>query len=173
MALRGIPPYRLPKGLLQKETDAIGELGGEWHFGQRLGRDFTVSSLFDDGYGAVFLGIGCAEGAYLGLPAEDRSLAGYQNGIDFLLEIEKSVADGLPPQIHGDVVVVGCGNVAMDCCRTAKRIATGKVHIVYRRTEAQASADREEIEAARDEGVEFHFLTNPLAFSLKTGTSPA
>lgn len=169
MALRGIPPYRLPKGLLQKETDAIGELGGEWHFGQRLGRDFTVSSLFDDGYGAVFLGIGCAEGAYLGLPAEDRSLAGYQNGIDFLLEIEKSVADGLPPQIHGDVVVVGCGNVAMDCCRTAKRIATGKVHIVYRRTEAQASADREEIEAARDEGVEFHFLTNPVGILSENG----
>ncbi len=169
MALRGIPPYRLPKGLLQKETDAIAELGGEWHFGQRLGRDFTVSSLFDDGYGAVFLGIGCAEGAYLGLPDEDRTLLGYRNGIDFLLEIEKGVADGLPPRIHGDVVVVGCGNVAMDCCRTAKRIASGRVHVVYRRTEDQASADKEEIEAAKLEGVEFHFLTNPVKILSEDG----
>ena len=64
MALRGIPPYRLPKGLLQQETDAITELGGVWHYGKRLGKDFSVSSLFEEGYAAVFLGIGCAEGAY-------------------------------------------------------------------------------------------------------------
>ena len=139
MALRGIPPYRLPKGLLQKETDAIGELGGVWHFGKKLGRDFTVSSLFDEGYGAVFLGIGCAEGAYLGLPDEDTTLEGYRNGIDFLLEVEKGVAENDLPKIEGDVVVVGCGNVAMDCCRTAKRICTGKVHVVYRRTVPRAS----------------------------------
>ncbi|MDL2059393.1 FAD-dependent oxidoreductase [Mesosutterella sp. AGMB02718] len=169
MALRGIPPYRLPKGVLQKETDAIGELGGVWHFGQRLGRDFTVSSLFDDGYGAVFLGIGCAEGAYLGLPGEDTSMKGYRNGIDFLLDIETKVADGILPRIDGDVVVVGCGNVAMDCCRTARRIATGKVHVVYRRTEQDASADPDEIEAAREEGIEFHFLTNPVSILSEDG----
>ena len=169
MALRGIPPYRLPKGLLHGETEAITELGGEWHFGQRFGRDINISSLFEDGYGAIFLGIGCAEGAYLGLPGEDRSLAGYQNGIDFLLQIERAVAEGWPPQIHGDVVVVGCGNVAMDCCRTAKRIATGQVHIVYRRTENEASADPEEIEAAMAEGVQFHYLTNPTQILSENG----
>lgn len=169
MALRGIPPYRLPKGVLQKETDAIGELGGQWRFGQRLGRDFTVSSLFEDGYGAVFLGIGCAEGAYLGLPGEDRTMKGYRNGIEFLLDIEKKVAEGVSPRLEGDVVVVGCGNVAMDCCRTAKRIASGKVHVVYRRTEKSASADPDEIRAAREEGIEFHFLTNPLEILGKDG----
>ena len=162
MALRGIPPYRLPKGLLAKETSAIGELGGKWRFGQKLGEDFTVSQLFEEGYGAVFLGIGCAEGAFLGLPDEDRSMPGYQNGIDFLLNIEKGVHAGTPPVIEGDVVIVGCGNVAMDCCRSARRIATGSVHVVYRRTAAEASADAEEIEAAQAEGVQFHFLTNPV-----------
>ena len=169
MALRGIPPDRLPKGLLQKETDAISELGGVWHFGKQLGRDFTVSSLFDDGYGAVFLGIGCAEGAYLGLPDEDTSTKGYRNGIDFLLEVEKGVAENNLPKIEGDVVVVGCGNVAMDCCRTAKRICTGNVHVVYRRTAAEASADAEEIKAAEEEGVIFHFLTNPEGMQVEKG----
>ena len=169
MALRGIPPYRLPKGLLQKETDAIGELGGVWHYGKALGRDFTVSSLFDDGYGAVFIGIGCAQGAYLGLPGEDVSTVGYRNGIDFLLEVEKGVAENNLPRLEGDVVVVGCGNVAMDCCRTAKRICTGKVHVVYRRTVHEASADPEEIRAAQDEGVEFHFLTNPVGMEVENG----
>lgn len=169
MALRGIPPYRLPKGILQKETDAVKELGGVLHYGQRLGKDFTVSDLFEQGYGAVFLGIGCAEGAYLGLPDEDRTLKGYRNGIDFLLEVETQVSAGKQPRFEGDVVVVGCGNVAMDCCRTAKRIATGKVHVVYRRTQAEASADAEEIEAAKEEGVEFHFLNNPVQLLSENG----
>lgn len=169
MALRGIPPYRLPKGLLQQETDAITELGGVWHYGKRLGKDFSVSSLFEEGYAAVFLGIGCAEGAYLGLPGENRSLCGYQNGIDFLLNVETQLSEGKTPTLEGDVVVVGCGNVAMDCCRSARRIATGKVHVVYRRTRNEASADQEEIDAAIDEGVEFHFLTNPTAINGEDG----
>ena len=169
MALRGIPPYRLPKGVLQSETDAVRHMGGTFRYGQRLGQDFTISKLFDEGYGAVFLGIGCAEGAYLGLPDEDRTLQGYRNGIDFLLECEKGVAAGEPPVFDGDIVVVGCGNVAMDCCRTAQRTARGKVHIVYRRTIKEASADHEEIEAAEAEGVEFHFLTNPVAILSEAG----
>lgn len=169
MALRGIPPYRLPKGLLAQETEAITELGGVWHYGKRLGKDFTVSSLFEEGYAAVFLGIGCAEGAYLGLPGEDRSLNGYQNGIDFLLDVETKLSEGQTPKLEGDVVVVGCGNVAMDCCRSARRITNGKVHVVYRRTRNEASADQEEIDAALDEGVEFHFLTNPVAITGDNG----
>lgn len=169
MALRGIPPYRLPKGLLQKETDAITELGGVWHWKKCLGVDFSVTDLFNQGYGAVFLGIGCAVGAYLGLPGEDTSVKGYRNGIDFLLEVEKTVDEGKEISLEGDVVVVGCGNVAMDCCRTAKRISDGKVHVVYRRTIEAATADAEEIEAAMDEGVEFHFLTNPTDIIVENG----
>ena len=169
MARRGIPPYRLPKGILQSETDAVKHMGGTFYYGRRLGEDITISSLFDAGYGAVFLGIGCAEGAYLGLPDEDRTLKGYRNGIDFLLQCEKGVAVNNPPVFEGDVVVVGCGNVAMDCCRTAQRTATGKVHVVYRRTIKEASADHEEIEAAQAEGVEFHFLTNPVAIVSENG----
>ena len=89
--------------------------------------------------------------------------------IDFLLEVEKGVAENNLPKIEGDVVVVGCGNVAMDCCRTAKRICTGNVHVVYRRTAAEASADAEEIKAAEEEGVIFHFLTNPVGMQVENG----
>lgn len=169
MALRGIPPYRLPKKILQDETDAVAELGGRWYWQQALGRDFTINDLFKRGYGAVFIGIGCAKGAYLGLPDEDTTIEGYRNGIDFLLEVEKNVGEGKTTPLEGDVVVVGCGNVAMDCCRTAVRLTHGKVHVVYRRTEKNASADHEEIVAAKEEGIEFHFLTNPVELISKDG----
>ena len=68
--MRGIPPYRLPKGLLQQETDAITELGGVWHYGKRLGKDFSVSSLFEEGYAAVFLGIGALKAPTWGCPVK-------------------------------------------------------------------------------------------------------
>lgn len=168
MALRGIPPYRLPKDILQSETDAIQELGGRFFFQKKLGRDFTVADLKKQ-YDAVFLGIGCAKGAYLGLPDEDTTIKGYRNGIDFLLDIERAVSAGKMPEIQGDIAVVGCGNVAMDCCRTARRVTKGKVHLIYRRTLKEAPADREEIEAAKEEGVEFHFLTNPIGVESEDG----
>jgi len=162
MALRGIPPYRLPKPILKDETDAVKSLGGRFFFGQKLGRDMTVDSLKAK-YRAVFLGIGCAKGAFLGLPEEDTTLEGYRNGIDFLLEIQEAVQAGKQPKLKGDIAIVGCGNVAMDCCRSARRVTDGKVHLIYRRSLQEAPADREEIDAAIEEGVEFHFLTNPVA----------
>ena len=168
MALRGIPPYRLPKDILKSETDAVKNLGGRFFFEKKLGRDFTLADLKAN-HKAVFIGIGCAKGAYLGLPDEDTTLAGYRNGIDFLLEIEKDVLAGKKPKIEGDIAVVGCGNVAMDCCRTARRVTTGRVHLIYRRTLKEAPADKEEIAAAKEEGVEFHFLTNPVGIEAKDG----
>ncbi len=154
----GIPVYRLPKDILQEEADIVSAMGANFFFGQRLGRDFDVDALFDKGYKAVFISCGCPQGSYLGMPDEDVSLEGYENGIEFLERVYKGVEAGNPPVLDGDVVVVGGGNVAMDCCRGAVRVATGKVHLIYRRTEADAPADHEEIEAARAEGVEFHFL---------------
>ena len=168
MALRGIPPYRLPKDILKNETDAVKSLGGRFFFGKKLGRDITISGL-KSRYKAVFLGIGCAKGAYLGLPGEDTSLRGYRDGIDFLLDIEKDVLAGKHPKIEGDIAVVGCGNVAMDCCRTARRVTNGRVHLIYRRTLKEAPADKEEIRDAQEEGVEFHFLTNPVALESRDG----
>lgn len=154
----GIPIYRLPKNTLGHETAIVEEMGAHIHYNQKLGRDFDLDELFQRGYDAVFLACGCPEGSYLGMKDEDISLSGYENGIEFLQRVYEGVEDGNPPVLDGDVVVVGGGNVAMDCCRAASRIAEGTTHLIYRRTEADAPADPEEIEAAKAEGVIFHFL---------------
>lgn len=154
----GIPVYRLPKQTLQEETDIVSAMGGKFHFNRKLGRDFCVDDLFAQGYRAIFIACGCPQGSYLGMKGEDTSLPDYENGIDFLQRVYRGVESGKPPVLEGDVVVVGGGNVAMDCCRAARRIARGTVHLIYRRTEEDAPADHEEIVAARAEGVEFHFL---------------
>jgi formate dehydrogenase beta subunit len=162
MAKIGIPSYRLPKDVLRSETDIITELGGRFLFGRALGRDFTIDDLFSRGYRAVFLAIGCQQGTRLGVEGEDPSFAGYKSGIGFLLEVHDHVAGTRESSLDGHVVVVGGGNVAMDCARSALRMGAEKVHIVYRRTRADMPADPEEIEAAMAEGIEFHFLTNPV-----------
>ncbi|WP_288594718.1 FAD-dependent oxidoreductase [uncultured Sutterella sp.] len=171
MARWGIPAYRLPRRELAGETDVVRALGGHYIFGKKLGRDFSVDSLLRDGYSAVFLGIGCALGQYLNLPDEDPSAEGYLKGLDFLLEVEHSQKNpGGPAPLHGDVVVIGCGNVAMDCCRTARRLLkSGRVIVAYRRIEASAPADPEEIKAARAEGVEFEFLSAPKRIIVEDG----
>ncbi|MDO5531355.1 FAD-dependent oxidoreductase [Sutterella sp.] len=173
MARWGIPSYRLPRQGLAAETDVVKSLGGRFFFGQKLGRDFGVNDLFAKGYDAVFLGIGCANGQYLGLPEEDQEAEGYLKGLDFLLEAEHAqlTPEG-PKGLDGDVVVIGCGNVAMDCCRVARRLMTkgkGRVVVAYRRIEASAPADPEEIKAARAEGVEFEFLCAPNRIITKDG----
>ncbi len=159
MARYGIPFYRLPKNVLEQENELVKNMGGMFFFHQKLGRDFHIDDLFDRGYKAVFIATGCPRGSYLGMEGEDTSLSGYVNGIDFLEHVHDRLEQGASPSMEGDVVVVGGGNVAMDCCRSAVRMTKGKVHLVYRRTEADAPADRQEIVDAVREGVEFHFLT--------------
>jgi formate dehydrogenase beta subunit len=161
MARSGIPSYRLPKDVLKSETDTIRHLGGQFRFGQTLGRDFSIGDLKEQGYKAVFLGLGCSRGTLMGTPGEDPTLDGYYSGIDFLLHVHNHVEHGQPIRIKGDVAVVGGGNVAMDCVRSALRLGADTVHLIYRRTEKDMPADHEEIEAARKEGVIFHCLTNP------------
>lgn len=159
MAQVGIPQYRLPKGLLESETDVIEELGGRYHYRQRLGYDFSLNDLFARGYNAIFIGVGCSKGMYLGLENENTELEGYYNGIDFLHRVERSVSGSKPFKLTSDVVVVGGGNVAMDCARSAARLTNGTVHVVYRRTEEAMPADHEEVLAAKAEGIQFHFLS--------------
>ena len=84
-----------------------------------------MDDLFARGYGAVFISGGCPLGSYLGMEGEDTSLPDYENGIEFLDRVYEGVEAGVPPALEGDVVVVGGGNVAMDCCRAAARIANG------------------------------------------------
>ena len=159
MVRYGIPFYRLPKNVLMQENELVKDMGGMFFFNQKLGRDFHIDDLFRRGYRAVFIATGCPLGGYLGMEGEDTSLPAYENGIEFLEKVHDALEAGETPELEGDVVVVGGGNVAMDCCRSAVRMTKGKVHLVYRRTESDAPADREEIVEAGREGVEFHFLT--------------
>jgi formate dehydrogenase beta subunit len=161
MAAIGIPSYRLPKDVLHSETDTIAALGGRFLYNQALGRDFSLDDLFARGYRAVFLALGCQQGTPLGVADEDPTLAGYESGIAFLLKVHDHIAGTRLTRLSGDVVVVGGGNVAMDCARSALRMGAERVHIIYRRTRADMPADHTEIEAAEAEGVIFHFLTNP------------
>ena len=154
----GIPEYRLPRNILNMEIEAIKRAGVEIRHNQELGKTFTVDGLLDkDGYSAVIMAIGAHKGRRLGIPGED--LPGVYQGIEFL----KNVALGKPPETKGkSVAVVGGGAVAIDAARTALRLGAKKVHILYRRARQDMPAWKEEIEEAFREGIQFHFLTNPV-----------
>ena len=169
MAATGIPSYRLPKDILQSETGVIETLGGHFLYGKAWGRDFIIDDLFAQGYKAVFLGVGCAEGALLGVRNEDPTMKGYLSGIDFLRDVFNHVERAAPLVLDGVVTVVGGGNVAMDCVRSALRLGAKEVHLIYRRTKEDMPADADEIKAAEEEGVIFHYLSNPSSIVSKDG----
>ncbi len=170
MASIGIPSYRLPKDVLKAESeDIVRQLGGEFHYGRVLGQGFTVDDLLAKGYDAVFLGYGASQGTLLGIRNEDPKLAGYASGVDFLLKVHQHVEYGEPFAVHGDVLVVGGGNVAMDCVRSARRMGARSVHLIYRRTVEDMPAERDEVLAAEHEGVIFHCLTNPSGLVVDNG----
>ncbi|MGE5257136.1 MAG: NADH-quinone oxidoreductase subunit NuoF [Hyphomicrobiales bacterium] len=154
----GIPEYRLPRDILNLEIDHIRRAGVDIVCNRALGRDFSLDDLLErQGFKAVVLAIGAHKSLRLGIPGEDR--AGVINGIDLLRE----VALGKPPEIQGKrVAVIGGGNVAVDAARTAWRLGAAEVHLVYRRTRTDMPAYPEEIEAAREEGILFHFLAAPV-----------
>jgi NADH-quinone oxidoreductase subunit F len=154
----GIPEYRLPRTILNMEIEAIKRAGVDIKLGQEMGKDFTVDGLLDrDGYRAVVLAVGAHKGRRLGIPGED--LPGVYQGVDFL----RTVALGKPPDVKGkSVAVVGGGAVAIDAARTSLRLGAKKVHILYRRTRQDMPAWNEEVEGAFQEGIQFHFLTNPV-----------
>lgn len=157
MAL-GIPEYRLPRDVLNAEIDHIKRAGVEIVLNTALGKDFTLDELFDKmGYHAVILAIGAHSSRRLGVPGED--LSGVMHATAFL----KDVALGKPPKMKGKrVAVVGGGNSAIDAARTALRLGASEVHIIYRRTRAEMPAQDLEVREAEEEGVQFHFLTNPI-----------
>jgi NADH-quinone oxidoreductase subunit F len=154
----GIPEYRLPRSVLNKEIDNIKRAGVEIRLNQELGKDFTVDDLLDkQGFSAVVLAIGATKSRRLGISGED--LPGVYHGTEFL----KDAALGKTPDVKGKrVAVVGGGAVAVDAARTALRLGASKVHIIYRRTREEMPAWKEEIHAAFQEGIQFHFLTNPV-----------
>ncbi len=158
MMVVGIPEYRLPRNILNKEIENIKRAGVEIKFNQELGKDFTVDGLLDKGgFSAVVLAIGAHKSRRLGIPGED--LPGVYHGTQFL----KDVAMGKVPDMKGKrVAVVGGGAVAIDAARTALRLGAKKVHIIYRRTREEMPAWKGEIHAAFQEGIQFHFLTDPV-----------
>ncbi len=159
MVTVGIPPYRQPREVLKREIGIISDLGVTVEYDSRLGRHFTIQDLFNRGFKSVFLGVGSHKSIPLGIEGEDKGIRGvFPGGIDLLRDINL----GRDVQIGENVVIVGGGNTAIDCSRTCLRLGAARVSIVYRRTEAEMPADPEEVEDARDEGVHFYFLTQPV-----------
>ncbi len=159
----GIPEYRLPKSVLKWETDGILALGIEHKPNVRLGKDFDIKGLKDQGYDAVFLGIGAWRDYSLGV--EGENMAGCYTGIDFLTRFARHQQSGKPEKdfaIGKKCAVIGGGNTAIDCVRTLIRLGADEVYIVYRRTRSEMPANMVEIEAAEHEGVKFVFLAAPV-----------
>jgi heterodisulfide reductase subunit A-like polyferredoxin len=150
----GIPDYRLPKDILDKEIDNLLRLGVTLETNTALGRDFTLDELFERGFKAVFLGIGCHLGKPLGIPGEDAP--GVMQGVEFLKK--NNLGESL--KIGKRLVVIGGGNVAIDAARTARRLGS-EVTIVYRRSQEEMPAFHHEIEQALCEGVEIVYLAAP------------
>jgi NADPH-dependent glutamate synthase beta subunit-like oxidoreductase/NAD-dependent dihydropyrimidine dehydrogenase PreA subunit len=164
MLRTGIPDYRLPQHLLDYEIDYIKAVGVEIRLNQALGRDFSIESLRADGYQAIFMGVGAHHCLSLGIEGEDAR--GAKPGVEFLREAGLGRAKS-PGQ---KVVVVGGGNVAVDSARSALRLGSREVTILYRRTREEMPAYEEEIEEALEEGISIEYLAAPLRF-LKRGRS--
>jgi formate dehydrogenase major subunit len=149
----GIPAFRLPRNVLAQEIDVIRLLGGEFRMGQRLGQDVTLEGLRRD-YDAVFLAIGAQGSRGMECPGEELSTS----AIDFL----GAVARGETPPVGRDVIIVGGGNTAMDAARTAVRLGTETVTVVYRRSRREMPCLMSEVEAAELEGVKIETLVAPV-----------
>ena len=159
----GIPEFRLPKAIVQKEVDTLKALGVDIETDMVIGKTLTVDELFDMGYEAVFIGSGAGLPRFMGIPGE--SLKGVYSANEFLTRNNLMKAyrtDSATPIMQAKkVAVVGGGNVAMDAARTALRLGAEKVYIVYRRSLEELPARKEEVEHAMEEGIEFTLLCNP------------
>ena len=160
----GIPEFRLPKEIVQKEIDTLKELGVTFVLNFVVGRSETIDELFEDGYEAVFIGSGAGLPSFMGVPGENAngvySANEYLTRINLMKAYEKDAET--PIQHAHKIAIVGGGNVAMDAARCAKRMGAEDVYIVYRRSEAELPARLEEIDHAKEEGIIFKFLTAPL-----------
>jgi formate dehydrogenase major subunit len=151
----GIPEYRLPKDLLDREIATITEMCAETRCDSALGRDFTIDSLKNAGFEAVFLAVGSQSSQKLGV--EGEVLEGVTHGVSFL----RDAARGVKVPVGRRVIVVGGGNTAMDAARAAARLGAEEVTVVYRRSRDEMPANHEEVEQAEEEGVRLQFLAAP------------
>ena len=160
----GIPEFRLPKAIVQKEVDNLKALGVKVETNMVVGRVLTIEELKDEyGFEAIFLGTGAGLPRFMGIPGEN--LKGVYSANEFLTRsnlMKAYRADSATPIQHAkNVAVVGGGNVAMDAARTAKRLGAENVYIIYRRSMHELPARKEEVEHAEEEGIVFKTLTNP------------
>ena len=165
--LFGIPEFRLQKDVVRREITELQHIGVEIKTNQLAGVDFTVDDLFAQGYDAIFMGTGTSLPRTLDIPGKE--LSGILTATYFLRTVvlaDEGKLDASETILHtGDnVVVVGAGNVAMDAARTAVRRGAKNVTIVYHKSEAEVSAFPSEYEAAVAEGVQFKFLSQPIAY---------
>ncbi|HNT36161.1 MAG TPA: FAD-dependent oxidoreductase, partial [bacterium] len=156
MLVQTIPAYRLPREVLAREIRMIERLGADIETNSHLGKDFTLQSLKEEGYEAVFIGVGAPQGVKMGIPGEE--LDGVVDAIGFLREY--NIRGSVP--VGNKVVVVGGGNAAIDAARTAVRLGSKEVTIIYRRTRSEMPAYAEEVEEAEREGVRIRLLAAPL-----------
>jgi glutamate synthase (NADPH/NADH) small chain len=163
----GIPEFRLPKEIVFSEVAGLEALGAKLDCNAVVGRSVTLEELFEEGYDAVFLGVGAGLPRFLNIPGEN--LIGVFSANEYLTRSNLMKAYRFPeydtPIIRGkNVITLGAGNVAMDSARTALRLGADKSRIVYRRSRQEVPARGAEVHHAEQEGVEFHFLTAPTQF---------
>jgi glutamate synthase (NADPH/NADH) small chain len=159
----GIPAYRLPRDIINAEFDALVNCGVEIVNNITIGKDKTLQQLKDEGYGAVFVGIGAHASRKLGV--EGENLEGVMHGVDYLRRV--NLGESL--NLGRNVVVVGGGNVAIDVARTALRTGSDKVFILYRRTKKEMPASQAEIHHLEEEGVKVEFLAAPVKIHGESG----
>jgi glutamate synthase (NADPH/NADH) small chain len=160
----GIPEFRLPKEIVQAEVAYVASLGVKIELNSVVGKMVTLDELLESGYHAIFLGTGAGAPMFMDIPGEN--LNGIYSANEFLTRVNLMKAYQFPeydtPVVVGRrVAVIGGGNVAMDSARCALRIGADEVYIIYRRSEVEMPARLEEVENAKEEGIQFKLLTNP------------
>jgi glutamate synthase (NADPH/NADH) small chain len=160
----GIPEFRLPKKIVNEEVEYLKSIGVRIECNTIIGKTLDIQDLFDMGFEAIFLGTGAGLPYFLGL--EGENLNGVYSANEFLTRINLMKAYKFPEyktpvQVGKKLAVIGAGNVAMDAARTAKRLGA-EVYIIYRRSEDEMPARKEEIEHAKEEGIQFRTLSNPI-----------
>lgn len=166
----GIPEFRLPKQIIREQIDSMRDMGVEFETDVVVGRTVTIEELMEEeGYDAVFIGTGAGLPVFMNIPGEH--LNGVYSANEFLTRINLMKAYKFPTydepmvDLHGkDVAVIGGGNTALDAVRSALRLGARKAHVIYRRSGAEMPARAEEAKHAREEGIAFHMLTNPVEF---------
>jgi glutamate synthase (NADPH/NADH) small chain len=162
----GIPEFRLPKDIVMAEVDYVRALGADLELDVVVGKTLTLDEILTkEGYDAIFLGTGAGLPMFMNIPGEN--LNGVYSANEYLTRVNLMKAYQFPGydtpiKVGKRVAVVGAGNVAMDSCRSALRLGADEVFIVYRRSKAESPARAEELENAIEEGIKFHWLTNPV-----------